>query len=64
MQTFLIQYDRIATTTASAAEYMEATEHRRLSNRTATPRLQYAEMLKENQHRTASHKITTQNRRM
>lgn len=45
MQTFLrVKYDRTATATSSAAENMEATKHRRVSNRTATERLEYAEI--------------------
>jgi hypothetical protein len=43
---------------------MPPTEHRRVSNRIATARLEYAETLKENQHRTASNtKIITENGR-
>jgi hypothetical protein len=55
MQTFLrIKHDSTATAGASAAEYMAATEHKRVSNRIVTARLESAEMLTENQHRTAS----------
>jgi hypothetical protein len=64
MQTILrVKYDRIATATSSAAENTEATKHRRVSNRTATERLEYTKMLQKNQHRTASHKIITEKER-
>jgi hypothetical protein len=55
--------DRTATATSSAAENIEATKYRRVSNRTSTERLEYAEMLHKNQQRTASHKIITEKER-